>query len=377
MTDQAAAYYMGPELPGIRLKQEDTTGCLDTKPPFLRDLSLFPSKPPAVPPAPSSGLCHHVPQALLPAPQLPQSLLLRPPCPLLRPVPSCTSSASTCTTAASIMIQPGSCSPASTSLGRWGGGGGVLVYGGGTKSRKRGTPIMRPRGKGAAPSTPPNPKPFISQIEEAYIGAEDFCRKLQQDPKAVLNNEVLLLQVCEGGGSYGEGRGAACGGGRRPGVQVKGRERTRCISILCFTEIASQRAAKFSCSTPRPPSRVCALTSSSTPPTGPWRASSRTSGPAGSAAKGRGRGPRAQSLPAPLPRSMRGCWRPRMSHSTAGGLRLPQPWMRSWSATHRCRWRERGGTPLLPVRVGERWRAGGGGGSGGVRLEGCGWRAER
>ena len=62
---------------------------------------------------------------------------------------------------------------------------------------------MRPRGKGAAPSTPPNPKPFISQIEEAYIGAEDFCRKLQQDPKAVLNNEVLLLQVCEGGGVMG------------------------------------------------------------------------------------------------------------------------------------------------------------------------------
>lgn len=32
------------------------------------------------------------------------------------------------------------------------------------------------------------------QIEEAYIGAEDFCRQLNQDPKAVLNNEVALLQ---------------------------------------------------------------------------------------------------------------------------------------------------------------------------------------
>lgn len=32
------------------------------------------------------------------------------------------------------------------------------------------------------------------KIEEAYIGAEDFCRQLNQDPKAVLSNEVPLLQ---------------------------------------------------------------------------------------------------------------------------------------------------------------------------------------
>lgn len=32
------------------------------------------------------------------------------------------------------------------------------------------------------------------QIEEAYIGAEEFCRMLNQDIKAVLNNEVALLQ---------------------------------------------------------------------------------------------------------------------------------------------------------------------------------------
>ena len=52
------------------------------------------------------------------------------------------------------------------------------------------------------------------QIEEAYIGAEDFCRKLQQDPKAVLNNEVLLLQVSVG-------RGRLRGGGGGPGVRVR------------------------------------------------------------------------------------------------------------------------------------------------------------
>ncbi|KAG1653193.1 hypothetical protein FOA52_006956 [Chlamydomonas sp. UWO 241] len=35
---------------------------------------------------------------------------------------------------------------------------------------------------------------LAGKIEEAYIGAEDFCRMLNQDIKAVLNNEVLLLQ---------------------------------------------------------------------------------------------------------------------------------------------------------------------------------------
>ena len=78
-------------------------------------------------------------------------------------------------------------------------GGAILVHVRVSKSRRRWRGTQKTRRDDAAPSSHPDPKPYISQIEEAYIGAEDFCRKLQQDPKAVLNNEVLLLQVCEGG----------------------------------------------------------------------------------------------------------------------------------------------------------------------------------
>ncbi len=31
-------------------------------------------------------------------------------------------------------------------------------------------------------------------MEEAYIGAEDFCKRLQQDEEVVLNTEPLVLQ---------------------------------------------------------------------------------------------------------------------------------------------------------------------------------------
>ena len=33
------------------------------------------------------------------------------------------------------------------------------------------------------------------QIEVAYIGVKDFCRMLNQDPKAVLGKKMTLLQV--------------------------------------------------------------------------------------------------------------------------------------------------------------------------------------
>lgn len=31
------------------------------------------------------------------------------------------------------------------------------------------------------------------QVEEAYIGAEEFCKRLKQDPECVLNTEPLAL----------------------------------------------------------------------------------------------------------------------------------------------------------------------------------------
>lgn len=38
-------------------------------------------------------------------------------------------------------------------------------------------------------------RPLFHQIEESYIGAEDFCRQANVDPKFVLSNEIVLLQV--------------------------------------------------------------------------------------------------------------------------------------------------------------------------------------
>ena len=35
----------------------------------------------------------------------------------------------------------------------------------------------------------------VSQAEETYISAEDFCKMLQQEPSVVLQNEVTMLQV--------------------------------------------------------------------------------------------------------------------------------------------------------------------------------------
>ena len=34
----------------------------------------------------------------------------------------------------------------------------------------------------------------LMQVEEAYIGAEEFCKRLQQDEEAVLSTEALVLQ---------------------------------------------------------------------------------------------------------------------------------------------------------------------------------------
>ena len=35
----------------------------------------------------------------------------------------------------------------------------------------------------------------MCQVEEAYIGAEEFCARLQQDEEAVLNSEALVAQA--------------------------------------------------------------------------------------------------------------------------------------------------------------------------------------
>lgn len=63
------------------------------------------------------------------------------------------------------------------------------------------------------PLAPPliTPPPLRRQVEEAYVGAEDFCRQLKIDPQLVLRTEVRPRRP-PGGGGRREGAAAACPG---------------------------------------------------------------------------------------------------------------------------------------------------------------------
>jgi hypothetical protein len=56
-----------------------------------------------------------------------------------------------------------------------------------------GRQARHPIGRRSTLTLPP-PVCLSSQVEEAYISAEEFCRVVQQDPSVCLRNEVALLQ---------------------------------------------------------------------------------------------------------------------------------------------------------------------------------------